>query len=152
MIVICSVGSKRGYIIIQSKERIILMETNSPASTFGARLPLDEADSRSVQVVQVPLDYDELRDLHMECLSFDQSPESLTLPKTAALANLLWNVLAEALVLPSAESVWKTYQSRVRMRKETFLLSFPQWLSLATLICKRQIELGQNLTSLQTTA
>jgi hypothetical protein len=51
MILICSVGSKRGYITIQSKERIVLMETKSLASIDGARLP-----NVLTRVVWVPMD------------------------------------------------------------------------------------------------
>jgi hypothetical protein len=143
MIEICSVGNKRGYNTLQSKERIVSMETNSPASTSGAKTPLDIADTRRIVIVQIPVHYEDL-------VSYVRNPED-GLPTSIDLVNVEWEPGPGVLTHGSATAAYAVYQSHARMRKESFL-TFPQWLEAALAAVQTQVQLDQNLPFPQTTA
>jgi len=119
------------------------METNSPASTNGANLPLDRADARHVAIVQIPV--------HTVDINRYLSKSEMELPTNVDLVNVEYEVGPEVLTHGSATAAYAVYQSHCRMRGEVFL-SFPQWLTLIMPIVRNQVQLGQDLTSPQTTA
>jgi hypothetical protein len=119
------------------------METKSPASTNGVNLPLDKADARRIVVVQIPVHMEDLR-------AFLEHPD-LGLPTNVDLVNVEWEIIPEVLTHGSATAAYAVYQSHARMRQESFL-TFPQWLVTALAAARYQVQLGQDLLSLQTTA
>jgi hypothetical protein len=119
------------------------METNSPASTNGVKLPLDRADARQVTVIQIPVHLEDIA----RCLEYPEEG----IPTNVDLVNVEWEVGPEVLTHGSATAAYACYQSHSRMRRETFL-TFPQWLDMIMPVARNQVQLGQNLTSPQTTA
>jgi len=119
------------------------METNSPASTSGVKLPLDASDQRRVEIIQIPLHIEDIKNI-LESQEFE-------IPTTIDLVNVEFEVGPEVLTHGSATAAYACYQSHARMRQETFL-SFPQWLALVMPLVKILHQAGQDLISLQTTA
>jgi hypothetical protein len=138
--------------MIQSKERIILMETNSPASTNGAFMLSN--DKRQARTITIPIliDIDSVPQMRRWA---DLVQESDVINQSVlATVNVDWDTRTETLTHASVTGAYANYQSIHRMRQEN-ILPFPRWLEFAMtqarfFMSKSQRDL--DLTFLETTA
>jgi len=129
--VICSVGSKRGYIINLLKRRMTLMGTNSPALTNGAypKLPTStELMIHGLLTEDIDLDYSDA----IEIASFSLR-KGLTKTSLRQMKSYLRWLLGSpvSLTLPTFEGLWIRYRDLQIISGETYR-SFPIWRALMT--------------------
>jgi hypothetical protein len=135
MIGICRVGSKRGYTTIQSKERIVLMETKSPASTSGAStLELDRIPEASSQGFHGPTEGME----RLVTLTVPADLENFEIPTEhedhfppVLIDVKIGQGLKPTLTHESATTAYAIYKTHaVEIGKIPY--SYPQWLRMAS--------------------
>jgi hypothetical protein len=122
----------------QSKERIILMETKSPASTSGALL-LTDAEVKSTEVILLPA--------HVNLTGYTPPEED----PQFEMIQLDWDVKAQRLTHPSATAGYATFRSDC-IGMGIPPISFAAWLSAANLAVKKELMKEHHLTPRAMTA
>jgi len=136
LIAIFSVGSKKGYITIQSKERIVLMDTISPASTNGDNTFMLQDPDR-ILLLTLPADM----------ISYLDGESGKFYSETV---NLEYDKVSKTLTHASATAAYAVYRAQKQMRSE-MIAPFNRWVQYALRAVQAQLE-QEGSTSVQTTA
>jgi len=121
---ICIVGNKSGYTTIQSKERIVLMETNSPASTNGE-------SEFMLRQQNLPITIDIPADVTVVTQDRDTSETEMV--------QVEYDPKLQVLTHGSATAAYAVYRSLNRMRGLS-TLPYETWLRTALVVAKTRLD------------